>query len=92
MPAAGPILDLASLIRFHRRRAGLSQIELATLADVSRKVVQELESGGEGVAWRNVRAVLSTLNVSLHPAGPLIAEWQLAKVNSAADRSEPTRP
>ncbi len=69
-------MNLSSLVRFHRRAAGLSQLELAALANVSRKVVQSLEAGGQQVSWDKLRAVLNVLNVSLQPSGPLIAQWQ----------------
>jgi transcriptional regulator with XRE-family HTH domain len=69
-------MNLPSLVRFHRKAANLSQIELAALANVSRKVVQCIESGGEQVAWKNVQAVLAVLNVMLRPTGPLVSQWQ----------------
>jgi HTH-type transcriptional regulator/antitoxin HipB len=67
---------IASLIRFHRKRAGLSQVELASLSGVSRKVVQELEAGHDGATWRNLSAILGVLNVKLEPQGPLVEEWK----------------
>lgn len=69
-------MNLSSLVRFHRKAAELSQIELAVLANVSRKVVQCIESGGDQVSWKNVQAVLAVLNVSLIPTGPLVLQWQ----------------
>ncbi len=69
-------MNLSSLVRFHRKAADLSQIELAALANVSRKVVQCIESGGDQVSWKNVQAVLAVLNVSLTPTGPLVLQWQ----------------
>ena len=45
------------------------------MADVSRKVVQDLETGRGGVNWRNLMAVLVVLNVKLRPTGPLVDEW-----------------
>ena len=77
LPLTGiKIMNLPSMIRFHRKAADLSQIELAALANVSRKVVQCIESGGEQVAWKNVQAVLAVLNVTLTPTGPLVSQWQ----------------
>ena len=67
--------QLASMVRFHRKRAGLSQVELASMAAVSRKVVQDIEAGRDGVSWRNLTLVLAVLNVHLKPEGPLIDEW-----------------
>jgi DNA-binding XRE family transcriptional regulator len=70
-----PDIPLGSLVRFHRKRARLSQLELAMTAGVSRKVVQDLEGGRDAVSWRNVLAVLEVLNVRLRPEGPLVDEW-----------------
>jgi len=69
-------MNLSSLVRYHRKAADLSQIELAELANVSRKVVQCIESGGEQISLKNVQAVLAVLNVTLTPTGPLVAQWQ----------------
>ncbi len=68
--------QLASLIRYHRKQAGLSQVELALHAEVSRNVVQDLEAGRERASWRNLQAVLGVLNIRLEPAGPLVEAWR----------------
>ncbi len=70
------MLNLASIIHFHRREAGLSQVELAAMADVSRKVIQEIEAGRDTAAWRNVLAILAVLNIDLEPSGPLVDRWR----------------
>lgn len=67
--------QLASLISWHRRRAGLSQVELARHAGVSRYVVQDLEAGAGRTTWARMMPVLRALNVSLEPQGPLVNEW-----------------
>jgi DNA-binding XRE family transcriptional regulator len=69
-------MNLKSLVRYHRNAADLSQIELAELANVSRKVVQCIESGAKEVSWKNVQAVLAVLNVKLTPTGPLVSQWK----------------
>ena len=76
LPERVKIMNLVSLVRFHRKAAELSQIELAALANVSRKVVQCIESGGNQVSWKNVQAVLAVLNVTLMPSGPMVSQWQ----------------
>lgn len=53
---------LASLISWHRRRAGLSQVELAVHAGVSRYVVQDLEAGAGRTTWARMIPVLRALN------------------------------
>ncbi|MDF1754537.1 MAG: helix-turn-helix transcriptional regulator [Verrucomicrobiales bacterium] len=70
------MIPLDKLIRFHRRQAGLSQIELAEIAEVSRIVVQSVEAGEEGIQWRNLCAILKVLNIKLEPSGPLISAWK----------------
>ena len=67
--------QLAALISWHRKRAGLSQIELARHAGVSRYVVQDLESGAGRTTWARLMPVLRTLNIQLLPQGPLVDEW-----------------
>lgn len=71
--------DLASLIEFHRKRAGLTQTELAKHAGVSRYVVQDLEAGSGRTTWKKMAAVLSVLNLTLVPAGPLVGEWRQSR-------------
>lgn len=66
---------LGSLVRFHRKRARLSQVELAAMAGVSRKVVQDIEVGRDAASWKNVLGILDVLNIQLRPEGPLVGEW-----------------
>lgn len=68
--------DLACLVAFHRKKAGLTQIELAELAGVSRFIVQELESGSDRTTWKHIKAVLDALNLELEPKGPLVEQWR----------------
>ena len=68
--------QLASLITFHRKEAGLSQSELATHAGVSRYVVQDLEAGTGRTTWGKLQAVLAVLNLQLEPEGPLVETWR----------------
>jgi len=70
------MIPIDSLIKFHRRHAGLSQQEMAEMAGVSRKVVQSVEAGQEGISWRNLCAILHLLNVDLKPSGPLVEAWK----------------
>ena len=70
------IEELGSLVRFHRRKAGLTQIQLAELAEVSRFIVQELEAGKGRTTLKHLEPVLQSLNLSLVPNGPLVEEWR----------------
>ena len=68
--------QLASLIAFHRKEAGLSQSELANHGGVSRYVVQDLEAGTGRTTWGKLQAVLQVLNLRLEPEGPLVEAWR----------------
>jgi predicted transcriptional regulator len=68
--------ELSSLIRWHRRRAGLSQVELARHAGVSRYVVQDLEAAAGRTTWARMLPVLRALNLQLLPEGPLVDQWR----------------
>ncbi len=68
--------ELSSLIGYHRKRARLSQADLALHAGVGRSVVQDLESGKDRASLKNLRAVLGVLNIQLEPTGPLVEMWK----------------
>lgn len=67
--------DIGSLVTFHRKKAGLTQIELAGLAGVSRFVVQDIEAGTGRTSWKHLKSVLNALNLDLEPKGPLVDAW-----------------
>lgn len=74
--------QLGSLVSFHRKKAGLTQVELARHAGVSRSVIQDLEAGKGRTIWRHLEAVFSVLNIELKPSGPLVEQWQKAREDS----------
>jgi y4mF family transcriptional regulator len=75
--------QLGSIVVYHRKKAGLTQVELARLAGVSRFVVQEIEAGKGRTTLQHVLSVLETLNLKLEPSGPLVEHWR-----SREDESE----
>jgi len=80
---------LGSLVRFHRKRARLSQVELAAMAGVSRKVVQDIEVGRDAASWKNVLGILDVLNIRLRPEGPLVGEWLSQSAALTPDEQAP---
>ena len=82
------MLDLGDLIRFHRRQANLSQIDLAQISGVSRIVIQSVEAGEEGIRWRNLCAILEVLNIRLVPQGPLVDAWIETQTPPTTDPDE----
>ncbi len=63
--------NLGSLVFFHRKQAGLSRVELATLAGVGKTVIYDLEKGKQTVRWDTIMAILETLNIDLDWNSPL---------------------
>lgn len=63
-------------IRFHRRKAGLTQIRLASLAGVGKASVFDIEKGKETVQLDTLLKIFSVLNMELELKSPLLAELQ----------------
>lgn len=68
--------QLGDLLRYHRKRAGLTRAELATLANVGQTVLYELEHGKQTVRFDVLTKIMQTLNLSLHVEGPLVDEYE----------------
>ena len=66
-----PLL-LASVIKKHRKAAGLSQIQLAELAGVGKTVVFDIEKGKETVQLNTLRNILNVLNIKVELTSPLM--------------------
>ena len=62
-----------------RKKAGLTQVELAQIAGVSRFVVQDIEAGKGRTSWKYIELVLQSLNLRLEPKGPLVEEWRAGR-------------
>ncbi len=66
---------IGEIIRFHRKKAGLTQKQLASLAGVGKTVVFDIEQGKRSVRMNTLLAVASVLNIKLKPESPLMGEW-----------------
>lgn len=64
-------LDLGTLIKAHRKEAGLTQLELANLAGIGKTTVFDIEKNKETVRWSNLLAVLEVLNIKVEFKSPL---------------------
>jgi y4mF family transcriptional regulator len=63
--------DLAAAIRFHRKKSGLSQIELARIAGVGKTVVFDLEKSKQSVQLDTLLKVLGALNIQIIFQSPI---------------------
>ncbi len=67
--------NIGKAIRYHRKRSGLSQLELAELAGVGKTSVFDIEKGKPTVRLATLLAVLGALNIEVNLCGPLMEEF-----------------
>lgn len=79
---------IGAVVRFHRRRAGLSQHELADLAQIGKTSVFDIEKGKPTVRLATLMAVLGVLNIDMGLHGPLMAECGAALDGSPANAGQ----
>lgn len=63
---------LATVIREHRKIAGLSQLQLADLAGIGKTVVFDVEKGKETIRLDTLRKILAALNIKVQLVSPLM--------------------
>lgn len=76
---------IGDVVRFHRRRGGLTQHELADLAQIGKTSVFDIEKGKPTVRLATLMAVLGVLNIDMGFDGPLMAECRAALVDTEPD-------
>jgi y4mF family transcriptional regulator len=65
-------MDLSKVIRFHRKKSGLTQKELADLANVGKTVIFDLEKGKSSVQFDIIEKVLNALNIKIIFDSPIM--------------------
>lgn len=73
------ISKIAVIVRYHRKRSGLSQLELAKLAGVGKTVVFDIEKGKTSIRLTTLAKVLKVLNISIELKSPLMSEFEKAE-------------
>lgn len=74
--------EIAALIQFHRKKAGLSRNQLADLADVGKTVIFDIEHGKDTIQYQSLAKVLATLNIRLTFDSPLMGAFQASQIQS----------
>lgn len=83
---------IGEVVRYHRRRSGLSQHALADLAGIGKTSVFDIEKGKPTVRLATLMAVVRVLNIDVLLDGPLMAECRAmldAERRNAGEESEP---
>lgn len=57
--------EIGNIVRYHRKRSGLSRQELANLAGVGKTVIYDIEKGKETIKLKSLLRVLEVLNIQL---------------------------
>lgn len=64
--------ELAKLILYHRKKSGLSRLELALLAGVGKTVVFDLEHAKKTVQLDTLVKIFEVLNITIEFKSPLM--------------------
>jgi HTH-type transcriptional regulator/antitoxin HipB len=62
----------AQVIRFHRKKSGLSRLACAQLAGVGKTAIYDIEQGKETVQMDTFFKVLQVLNIQIQLSSPLM--------------------
>lgn len=66
------LMNLSSIVHFHRKKSGLTQKALADLAGVGKTVVFEIENGKTSIQFDTLIKVLKALNIRINYSSPII--------------------
>lgn len=67
--------ELGKIIRFHRKKTGLSQAQFARMIGVGKSVIFDLEKGKDTVQLDTLNKVLSGLNITVKLDSQLMQEY-----------------
>lgn len=68
--------NISKIIRFHRKKSGLSQEGLAQLAGLGKTVIFDLEKGKQTIRLKTLLQVLNALNIRITFQSPLMDHFK----------------
>ena len=66
--------SIAETVKHHRKKSGLTQKELATLAGVGKTVIFDIENGKTSIRIDTLQKIFKILNIEMKLVGPLRGE------------------
>jgi len=66
---------VGQIIHFHRKKAGLSRIDLAMVAGVGKTVIYDIEHGKKTVWIKTLLKILDALNITMLLDGPIMENF-----------------
>lgn len=76
---------IGNIVRFHRRKSGLTQRKLAELAGTGKTSVFDMEKGKESVQLDTLLKIMSALNIKFELHSPLLEG--IPKIGSTGKRT-----
>lgn len=70
---------IGDIVKYHRKKAGLSQKALADIAGIGKTVVFDIEKGKETVQFKSIESVFEALNINILFDSPLMEKWKKEK-------------
>ena len=67
---------IARIVRFHRKKAKLTQLGLAKLAEIGKTAVFDIEKGKRTVRLATLLAILHVLNIQMEFQSPLMHRFE----------------
>lgn len=68
--------SISKIVKFHRKQSGLSQLELANLADVGKTIIFDIEKGKLSIQYNTLIKVLKALNIRIVFESPLMTAYE----------------
>jgi len=78
-------INIARILKIHRKKSGLSQKALAELAGVGKNVVFDIEKGKTSFQMDSLLKIIHVLNIQLYANGPFISE--IKEIDDAESKS-----
>ncbi len=66
---------IAGIVRFHRKQAGLSRIQMAKISGVGKTVIYDVEHGKASVRFETLRKICSVLHITIQLNSPLMNQF-----------------
>ena len=64
------VKKIGRMVRFHRKKAKMTQLELAKLSGIGKTVVFDIEKGKKTVRLSSLLSVFHALNITIEFRGP----------------------
>ena len=68
--------EVGNIIRFHRKKSGLTQAELARLAGIGKAAVYDLEHRTKSTRIDTLQKVLTVLNITIKLDSPIMQTYE----------------